>query len=54
MCLARSTPIDIVTAHGHKYDKQIFNDMDVEKVQQQLQEQVEVWFLLLGVKTRAR
>ena len=28
MCLARSTPIDIVTAHGHKYDKQIFNDMD--------------------------
>lgn len=34
--------------------QQIFNDMDVEKVQQQLQEQVEVWFLLLGVKTRAR
>lgn len=33
--------------------QQIFNDMDVEKVQQQLQEQVEVWFLLLGVKTRA-
>ncbi len=34
--------------------QQIFNDMDVEKVQQQLQEQVQVWFLLLGVKTRAR
>ena len=34
--------------------QQIFNDMDVEKVQQQQQEQVEVWFLLLGVKTRAR
>lgn len=34
--------------------QQIFNDMNVEKVQQQLQEQVEVWFLLLGVKTRAR
>ncbi|QEY59165.1 HDOD domain-containing protein [Pseudomonas sp. C27(2019)] len=34
--------------------QQIFTNLDANEIQQQLKEQVNLWFLLLGVKTRIR
>lgn len=34
--------------------QQIFSNLDVNEIQQQLKDEVNLWFLLLGVKTRIR